>query len=87
MALSIKTVAADRLARELAALTGETMTQAVTEALKERLERLQAIRRHQREDIARNLLEVAEDIRASYELEPVGKDEWDRLWGEDGGHR
>jgi antitoxin VapB len=36
MALSIKTDEADRLARKLARLTGETMTQAVTEALRER---------------------------------------------------
>ena len=37
MALSIKTEEADRLARELSRLTGETMTQAVTEALRLRL--------------------------------------------------
>jgi antitoxin VapB len=36
MALSIKTDEADRLARELAALTGETLTDAVTNALRER---------------------------------------------------
>ncbi|MGH1557524.1 type II toxin-antitoxin system VapB family antitoxin [Caulobacter segnis] len=34
MALSIKTEKADRLARDLAKLTGETMTQAVTVALR-----------------------------------------------------
>ena len=42
MALSIKTDEADRLARELAAATGETLTEAVTEALRERLERVQS---------------------------------------------
>ena len=36
MALSIKTAEADRLARTLARLTGETMTEAVTVALRER---------------------------------------------------
>jgi antitoxin VapB len=41
MALSIKTEEADRLARELAAATGESLTDAVTEALRERLERVQ----------------------------------------------
>jgi len=40
MALSIKTEEADRLARELAAVTGESLTAAVTEALRERLSRL-----------------------------------------------
>jgi antitoxin VapB len=39
VALSIKTDEADRLARALARLTGETMTKAVTVALQERLNR------------------------------------------------
>ena len=40
MALNIKDPEADRLARELAAETGETITEAVSTALKERLERM-----------------------------------------------
>ncbi|OBF29755.1 type II toxin-antitoxin system VapB family antitoxin [Mycobacterium sp. ACS4331] len=39
MALSIKDPEADRLARELAARTGETLTEAVVVALRERLAR------------------------------------------------
>jgi antitoxin VapB len=39
VSLNIKSEAADRLARELAALTGESITEAVTNALSERLER------------------------------------------------
>lgn len=39
MALSIKDDEADRLARELAARTGETLTQVVVVALRERLAR------------------------------------------------
>ena len=39
MALNIKSPEADRLARELAARTGETITQTVTTALRERLKR------------------------------------------------
>jgi antitoxin VapB len=42
MALSIKTDEADHLARELAAVTKESLTQAVTVALRERLERVRA---------------------------------------------
>lgn len=42
MALSIKTDEADRLARELAAETHESLTEAVTNALRERLERVRA---------------------------------------------
>ena len=41
MALSIKHPEADRLARELAACTGETLTNAVLTALRERLMREQ----------------------------------------------
>ncbi len=39
MSLSIKHPEADRLARELAARTGETLTEAVVNALRERLAR------------------------------------------------
>ena len=45
MALSIKTEEADRLARELAAETHESLTEAVTVALRERLERVRSARR------------------------------------------
>ena len=41
MALSIKDDEADRLARALARETGETMTQAIIVALRERLQRFQ----------------------------------------------
>jgi len=39
MALSIKHPEADRLARELAATTGESLTEAIVKALEERLRR------------------------------------------------
>jgi antitoxin VapB len=39
MALSLKDKETDRLAREVAALTGETLTEAIRKALAERLER------------------------------------------------
>ena len=41
MSLNIKDPEAHRLAREIARVTGETMTLAVTEALRERLARLE----------------------------------------------
>jgi len=41
MALSIKHPEADRLARELAAATGESLTDAIVKALRERLEKEQ----------------------------------------------
>jgi antitoxin VapB len=45
MALSIKHPEADRLARELAAKTGENLTEAVMNALRERLARQQGGKR------------------------------------------
>lgn len=43
MALNIKDPTADRLVRELAATTGESITTAVTVAVRERLERLRGM--------------------------------------------
>lgn len=53
MALSLKDPEADRLAREVAARTGETLTTAVIVALRERLARLRgrARRRRLRDDL------------------------------------
>ena len=45
MALSIKNPEADRLARELARLMGESLTEAVIQALRERLQREQGRKR------------------------------------------
>ncbi len=55
MTLNIKNAEADRLARELAELTGETLTEALTIALRERLERESGRKRALglREEIAR----------------------------------
>jgi antitoxin VapB len=43
MALNIKDQTADRLVRELAATTGESITTAVTVAVRERLERVRGV--------------------------------------------
>jgi antitoxin VapB len=53
MALSVKDPEADRLAREVAARTGETLTQAIVVALRERLVRLRgrSRRRHLRDEL------------------------------------
>lgn len=47
MAISIKSLETERLAREIAAKTGESLTGAIQKALEERLERLQHQRRTQ----------------------------------------
>ena len=46
MVLSIKSAEADDLARELASITGESITEAVTTALRERLDRQRRDRAH-----------------------------------------
>jgi len=57
MALNIRNREAERLAEELARLTGETKTRAVTVALRDRLERVRRKRAGRRR--ARELEEIA----------------------------
>lgn len=59
MALNIKSSEADRLARQLASETGETLTEAVVTALKERLDREHARRSA---TIRRRLARLAADV-------------------------
>jgi len=56
MSLNIKNEEAHRLASRLARLTGESLTETVTRALKERLERVEAPN-----DLARQLLDIGRD--------------------------
>jgi len=58
MSLNIKNEEAHRLAQELAALTGETMTAAVTEALRERLNRVR------KKGLVEELKAIAKDCAA-----------------------
>ena len=80
MALSIKTEEADRLARELTRLTGETMTAAVTRALRETLERERKAR-EATADLPARLEALSRRFRARYDLErPITQEEWDAGW-------
>ncbi len=58
MGLNIKNPEAHRLAEELAKRTGQSMTAAVTTALRERLDR---VRREQGDDLANRLLAIGKD--------------------------
>jgi antitoxin VapB len=82
MALSIKTEEADRLARALARLTGENLTEVVTIALRERLVRERA-RRLGRDDLPTRLRKTSERLRGSYDTRPVSQAEWDKASGEE----
>jgi antitoxin VapB len=57
MALSIKSPEADKLARELAAVTGETMTEAVIVSMRERLKR-ETIRREDKQQLVEDLMAI-----------------------------
>ena len=61
MSLNIKNEEAHRLAQELARLTGESMTVAVSEAIRERLER---VRGRSKKDLADRLLEIGRECAA-----------------------
>ena len=61
MGLNIKSEEAHRLARELARLTGESMTAAVTQAVRERLDR---VRRKEDTGLAERLLAIGKDCAA-----------------------
>jgi antitoxin VapB len=68
MALNIKSAETDRLARELAALTGESITEAVTRAVEMRLEQ----ERRERDVMRRERLKaLLDDVRARVSKLPV----------------
>ena len=61
MTLNIKNEEAHRLARQLSELTGESLTDAVTEAVRERLER---VRQQNQVSLAERLLQIGKDCTA-----------------------
>ena len=69
VAISLKDAETDRLAREVAALTGETLTDAIRKALAERLER-ERLRRAQPADLAARLREIGEHCASLPDLDP-----------------
>ncbi len=83
MALSIKTGEADELARSLARLTGESMTEAVTVALRERLARERA-RRESDADLPARLAALSGELRWAYDTRPISRQEWDAASGDEG---
>lgn len=75
MALSIRDPETDRLARELAALTGETMTAAIRTALQERLDRERGRRQRRSEREIREILEIVERFQSLPVLDDRSADE------------
>ena len=69
MSLNIKDPETDKLARALAKETGETMTRAVTEALRERLDRVQ--RQRQPEATIADLLAIGRRCAHTLKGKPI----------------
>ena len=81
MSLNIKHKDAHKLASQLAKLTGENMTQAVTKAIRERLER---VRDHRGSGLADRLTQIGKDC-AGHLKEPFRSlDHGDLLYDEKG---
>ncbi|HXO89833.1 MAG TPA: type II toxin-antitoxin system VapB family antitoxin [Stellaceae bacterium] len=81
MGLNIKNEEAHRLAQELASLTGESMTAAVTAALREQLDR---VRRERGVTLADRLLKIGREC-AAHLKEPIRSiDHADLLYDERG---
>lgn len=81
MSLNIKNQEAHKLARQLARSTGETLTEAVTRSLRERLDR---VRRAQGTGLADRLARIGKDC-ATHLKEPFrSADHGDLLYDEKG---
>jgi antitoxin VapB len=73
MALSIKNPQAEQLAREVAAVSGENLTQAVLHALEERLERLKG--RRTAPDLVETVLAISKRCSTLPDLDTRDPDE------------
>jgi antitoxin VapB len=80
MSLNIKNPETYRLIEELADATGETMTGAVTTAVRERLDRL----RKREDDLVERLLAIGRDCAKRLGPDFRGADEVAALYDEDG---
>jgi antitoxin VapB len=84
MALHINNPATDKLARELAEETGESLTVAVNKALKERLERVGGRKREDREEFVAKLLAIAQQAKGLRKLKKSSRELIEELYDEDG---
>jgi len=73
MALSIKNSQAEKLAREVAAISGESLTQAIIHALEERLERLSGKR--SATDIRQEIMAVSRRCSSLSDIDKRSPDE------------
>lgn len=81
MSLNIKDAQTHELAKQLAALTGESMTAAVREAVRERLER---VRSAPEERLAERLVKIGKECAAHWKEPYRSVDHGDLLYDENG---
>ncbi len=81
MALNIKNEETQKLAQELAKLTGESMTAAITEAVRERLDR---VREQRGTSLADRLLKIGKDCAAHLQEPYRSADHGELLYNEKG---
>jgi len=81
MALNIKNEETQKLAKELAKLTGESMTSAVTEAVRERLDRVRTARGA---GLAERLLKIGKECAAHLQEPHRSIDHGELLYDEKG---
>ena len=81
MTMNIKNEEAYRLTKQLSKLTGESLTTAVTEAVRERLDR---IRREREGDLAERLLTIGRDCAAHLQAPYRTLDHGEMLYDERG---
>lgn len=83
MALSLKNAETERLARDLAASTGETVTAAVTIALRERLDRVGS-RGSRQTALRQRIATIAADTAARWPTDLRETDHGDELYDDRG---
>jgi len=81
MSLNIKNEETHRMVRELARLTGESMTAAVNEAVRERLER---VRGKSKEDMVERILQIGRECASRLKEPYKSIDHGDLLYDENG---
>jgi antitoxin VapB len=81
VALNIKSEEAQKLARELARLTGQSVTAAITEAVRERLDRVKSERGS---GLAERLVRIGKDCAAHLQEPFRSADHGDLLYDEKG---
>lgn len=81
MALNIKSAETHKLVQELATLTGQSMTAAVTEAVRDRLER---VKREKGQSLSDRLMEIGRDCASRLKEPYKSIDHGELLYDEDG---